>query len=183
MKNVLVFLAEGFEEIEAVTIVDLLRRADIKCKTMSITGKREVMGAHGVPFIADMLFDEKICMEAIGLVLPGGMPGTINLQNHAGLTKMLEEFYKQNKFIGAICAAPMIFGKLGFVKDKKATIYPGMEENLKGANCSTDVVCYDGNVMTSRGPGTAMAFGLKLIEVFADEKKAKEVKQGLVYQQ
>ena len=117
MKKVLVFLAEGFEEIEAVTIVDLLRRADVNCKTMSITEKREVMGAHGVPFIADMLFDEKICMEAIGLILPGGMPGTINLQNHAGLTKVLEEFYKQNKLIGAICAAPMIFGKLGFVKD------------------------------------------------------------------
>lgn len=182
MKNVLVFLAEGFEEIEAVTIVDLLRRAGINCKTISITGKREVMGAHGVPFIADMLFDEKICMEATGVVLPGGMPGTINLQNHAGLTKVLEQFYKQNKFIGAICAAPMIFGKLGFLKDKKATIYPGMEENLKGAQCSTDMVCYDGNVMTSRAPGTAMTFGLKLIEVFADEKKAKEVKEALVYQ-
>jgi len=183
MKNVLVFLAEGFEEIEAVTIVDLLRRANINCKTISITEKREVMGAHGVPFIADMLFDEKMCMEAIGLVLPGGMPGTINLQNHTGLTKVLEEFYKQNKFIGAICAAPMIFGKLGFVKDKKATIYPGMEEHLKEAECSTDMVCYDNHVMTSRAPGTAMAFGLKLIEVFAGEQKAKEVAKGLVYQQ
>ena len=182
MKKVLVFLAEGFEEIEAVTIVDLLRRADVNCKTISITGKREVMGAHGVPFMADMLFDEKICMEAIGLILPGGMPGTIHLQSHAGLTKILEDFYKQKKFIGAICAAPMIFGKLGFVQGKKATIYPGMEENLNGAECSTDMVCYDDNVMTSRAPGTAMAFGLKLIEVFVGAEKAKEVKKALVYQ-
>ena len=90
MKKILVFLAEGFEEIEAITIIDIARRAEIDCKTVSVTGKKEVVGAHGVALMADMLFDEKICMQADGLILPGGMPGTTNLQSHEGLTKALK---------------------------------------------------------------------------------------------
>ena len=181
MKKILVFLAEGFEEIEAITIIDIARRAEIDCKTVSVTGKKEVVGAHGVALMADMLFDEKICMQADGLILPGGMPGTTNLQSHEGLTKALKSFYEQGKIIAAICAAPMVFGELGFLEKKKATIYPGMQQHLKGAVCSTEMVCQDGNVITSRAPGTAMAFGLKIAEVLAGEKKAEEEKKALVY--
>ncbi len=181
MKKILVFLAEGFEEVEAVTIVDIARRAGIDCKTMSVTEKNEVMGAHGIALKADMLFDEKLCMEADGLILPGGMPGTTNLQKHEALTKAIKTFYEQGKIIAAICAAPMIFGELGLTEQKQATIYPGMEEHLKGAVCSTEMVCQDGNVITSRAPGTAMAFALKIAEVFAGAQKAQQVKEALVY--
>ena len=185
MKKVYVFLAEGFEEMEAVTPVDLLRRVNpgaVEVKLVSITGDKAVTGAHGVTYQADLLFEE-IEDDADMLVLPGGMPGTLNLQAHTGLAELLIKQYDARKWVAAICAAPMVLGALGITMGRNATIYPGMEEHLVGAFPSTDEVVVDGNVITSRAPGTAIPFALKLIEVLVSESYAEHVKKEIVFQQ
>lgn len=182
MKKVYVFLAEGFEEMEAVTPVDLLHRANVEAKLVSITGNKAVTGAHGVTYQADLLFEE-IDDDADMLILPGGMPGTLNLQAHTGLAELLIKQYDARKWIAAICAAPMVLGALGITMGRNATIYPGMEEHLVGAFPSTDEVVVDGNVITSRAPGTAIPFALKLIEVLVSESYAEHVKKEIVFQQ
>lgn len=182
MKKVYVFLAEGFEEMEAVTPVDLLRRVNVDAKFVSITGDKAVTGAHGVTYMADLLFEE-IEDDADMLVLPGGMPGTTNLMAHEGLAELLMKQYNDRKWVAAICAAPMVLGALGIVMGRFATIYPGMEEYLVGADLSSEEVCVSGNVITSRAPGTAVPFALKLIEVLVSESYAEHLKKEIVYQQ
>ena len=168
MKKVYVFLAEGFEEMEAVTPIDLLRRAGVDAKLVSVTGNRAVTGAHGVTYLADLLFEE-IEEDADMLVLPGGLPGTTNLQD------------KAHKWVAAICAAPMVLGALGIVRDRHATIYPGIEDKLIGAAPLTDEVVVDGNVITSRAPGTAIPFAIALAELLTDEKTAAALTEDLVF--
>lgn len=181
MKKVYIFLAEGFEEMEAVTPLDLLRRVGIDAKLVSITGSKFVTGAHGVTYQADLLFDE-IDPDADALVLPGGMPGTTNLMQHTALATLLMQQYDARKWVCAICAAPMVLGALGITMGRKATIYPGMEEHLIGAFPSTDAVCVDGNVVTSRAPGTAIPFALKLVELLTDAATAERLTADIVYQ-
>lgn len=181
MKKVYVFLAEGFEEMEAVTPVDLLRRVGVDAKLVSVTGDKAVTGAHGVTYQADLLFEE-IDKDADALVLPGGMPGTLNLQAHMGLAELLMEHFNERKLTCAICAAPMVLGALGITMGRKATIYPGMEEYLIGSDIVKDEVCLDGNVLTSRAPGTAIPFALKLAELLTDENTATALKQDIVFQ-
>ena len=180
MKKVYVFLAEGFEEMEAVTPIDLLRRAGVDAKLVSVTGNRAVTGAHGVTYLADLLFEE-IEEDADMLVLPGGLPGTTNLQAHEGLTKLLLKQHEAHKWVAAICAAPMVLGALGIVKDRHATIYPGTEDKLIGAAPLTDEVVVDGNVITSRAPGTAIPFAIALAELLTDEKTAAALTEDLVF--
>lgn len=180
MKKVYIFLAEGFEEMEAVTPVDLLRRVGVDAKLVSITGKKAVTGAHGVTYQADLLFEE-IDADADALVLPGGMPGTTNLMQHTALATLLMQQYEAQKWVCAICAAPMVLGALGITMGRKATIYPGMEEHLIGAFPSTEEVCVDGNVVTSRAPGTAIPFALKLAELLTDADTAKRLTADIVY--
>lgn len=182
MKKVYVFLAEGFEEMEAVTPVDLLRRVNVDAKLVSITGDKAVTGAHGVTYQADLLFEE-IDDDADMLVLPGGMPGTTNLMAHEGLAELLVKQYDAHKWVAAICAAPMVLGALGIVMGRFATIYPGMEEYLVGADLSKEEVCVSGNVITSRAPGTAIPFALKLVEVLVSESYAEHLKKDIVFQQ
>lgn len=176
---VLVFLATGFEEIEAISTIDILRRAGIKVKTVSITGKKRVSGAHGIDIVADMLFD-KIPLNADSLVLPGGMPGTLNLKAHQGLCTLLLSFAnRKDKTLAAICAAPSIFGELGLLKNKKATCYPGFEDQLTNAKVSRKSVVRDGNIITANGPGHAMDFALKIVEHLSGSEKAEEIRNGL----
>ena len=182
MKKVYVFLAEGFEEMEAVTPVDLLRRVNVDAKFVSITGSKAVTGAHGITYMADLLFEE-IEEDADMLVLPGGMPGTTNLMAHEGLAELLVKQYDSHKWVAAICAAPMVLGALGIVMGRFATIYPGMEEYLVGADISTEEVVVSGNVITSRAPGTAIPFALKLVEVLVSESYAEHLKKEIVFQQ
>ena len=182
MKKVYVFLAEGFEEMEAVTPVDLLRRVNVDAKFVSITGNKAVTGAHGITYMADLLFEE-IEDDADMLVLPGGMPGTTNLMAHEGLAELLVKQYDSHKWVAAICAAPMVLGALGIVMGRFATIYPGMEEYLVGADISTEEVVVSGNVITSRAPGTAIPFALKLVEVLVSESYAEHLKKEIVFQQ
>lgn len=180
-KKVCVFLANGFEEIEGLTVVDLLRRAEIKVTTVSITGENIVHGAHGIDVKADTLFEEMTFDEQEMLVLPGGMPGTKYLGEHSGLKHILEKFYTQKKYIAAICAAPSVLGKYGFLDKRKATSYPGFEETLLGAEYVSDPVAISDFIITSRGLGTAIPFALALIEVLQGEDKAKQTGESIIY--
>ena len=181
-EKIIVMLAEGFEEVEALTTVDLLRRAQLPVYTVSVTGRRQVDGAHGVAVIADKVFEDIVFSEVRMIILPGGMPGTTNLLNYDPLTAVLKQFAAEDRPLGAICAAPMVLAAHGILSGKKATIYEGMEEHLKDAVPTEGTVVRDGNILTSKGPGTAMDFALALIAFLADEMKAEEVKAGLLYQ-
>ena len=176
-----VFLADGFEEIEGLTVVDILRRAGVETRTVSITEQRLVTGSHQIPVTADSCIKETDFSEVELLVLPGGMPGTLHLGEHKGLTELLIKFNEADKKIAAICAAPGVFGANGILKGRKATCYPGCEEKLKGAVLSEEAVVRDKNVTTSRGVGTAIAFALELISQLEGEVKAHQIKKSIVY--
>ena len=177
---VYVHLAEGFEEVEAMTVVDLLRRAGIETETVSVTGYLPVKGAHGVKVVADILFEDAVYSNCELIVLPGGMPGAANLASHEGLIEKIYSFNNQGKKLAAICAAPLVLGRAGLLKGKRATCYPGFEDELTGAELSTDAVVSDGGVITSRGPGTAMAFALAIIEDLKGKETADNIAKGLL---
>ena len=134
MKTIFVFLAEGFEEIEALTPVDVLRRAGLSVQTVSVMDEQVVAGAHGVPVVADKMFAEINPEDAEMILLPGGLPGATNLDAHEGLSQMILDFAKEEKPLAAICAAPLVFGNRGLLNGKKATCYPGFETYLQGAD-------------------------------------------------
>ena len=181
MSKVLIFMAEGHEEIEALTVVDLLRRAGIDIYTVSITGEKKVTGSHGITTVCDKLIETVNFDDADMLVLPGGMPGTLNLGNCELLMDQVHGFNTSKKGLAAICAAPTVFGKAGLLEGKKATCYPGMEGDLKGANTSTDAVCHDGHIITSRGMGTAIPFALEIIRTFQGDEAAEKLAKSIVY--
>lgn len=181
MKKVAVLLADGFEEIEALTAVDLLRRASIYVNTVSITEDYVVHGAHGINVHTEDLFEEVNFVEYDMIVLPGGMPGTMNLDEHAGVHRVVSDFAESGKYVAAICAAPSILGGMGLLKGRRATCYPSFEGKLSGAVIAKTPVVQDGNIITSRGMGTAIDFGLKLVEVLTDKVKADELAASIVY--
>lgn len=178
---VYVHLANGFEEVEALTVIDLLRRAEIEVKSVSITGDKRVMGTHNIPVEADILYEEADYTECDMIVLPGGLPGADYLGEHEGLVKHINCFAENDKYLAAICAAPQVFGAQGVVDGKKATIYPGMEKCLKGALPQDEIVVQDGKIITSMGPATAMPFALKLIEVLKGKEASDAVAAGLLW--
>lgn len=182
MKKVYIFLADGFEEIEGLTVVDLLRRAGIEAVTVSISEDKMVTGAHGIPVKADFLFQEVKGTMADMAVLPGGMPGTTNLLAFEPLMDMILGLYNVGTYIAAICAAPSILAEIGLLDGKKATSYPGFEEKMTMADYVYDPVVQDGQIITSRGMGTAIDFSLKLIEVLLGENKAGEIADSIIYQ-
>ena len=178
---VYVHLAEGFEEVEALTVVDLLRRAEIETETVSVTGHLPVTGSHGIKVIADILFEDAVYSACEAIVLPGGLPGSTNLDAHEGLCEKILSFHNQGKLLAAICAAPQVFGHLGILEGKKATCYPGLEKELEGADFQETPVVKDSGIITSRGPATAMPFALALIEELKGKEKADEIAGGLLY--
>ena len=177
---VYVFFAHGFEEIEGITVVDLLRRADIQVKTVSIMEDKLVYGAHGIGVETDILFKEADFRHCAMVVFPGGMPGTTNLCNHRDLIEEVKAFYDSGKLLAAICAAPMVLAKAGLFDGHEATIYPGMETELAGAVPSSETVVKSGQLITSKGPGTAMEFALALVELEGREI-AQTLKEELIY--
>ncbi len=181
MKKVCVFLADGFEEIEGLTVVDILRRAGIAVETVSVMGRKQIKGAHDILVEADSLFEETDPAGADMLVLPGGMPGTLNLKAHQGLADLLAAFDRERKYIAAICAAPSIFSELGILKGRKACSYPSFEEGLDCAEVVREPAVTDGHVTTGRGMGTAIPFALRLTALLAGEEKAEEVRKSIVY--
>lgn len=181
MKTVFVFLADGFEEIEALATVDILRRSGMQVVTVSITPLREVMGAHGVPVMADALFGDCRFEEADMLVLPGGMPGAANLDAHEGVCSVLKVHSKAGKRVAAICAAPMVLGHLGLLEGKKATCYPSFEAHLAGASYTAAMVEQDGNIITGKGPAAAFSFAFALVESLMGTEVVNQVKAGMLH--
>ena len=179
MSKVNVYLADGFEEVEGLTVVDLLRRAGIETDMVSIMGRKEITGARKIPVLADKLFEEQDDPDVI--VLPGGMPGTLHLKAHEGLADLIRKADKEGKLLAAICAAPTIYGEMGLLEGKNATCYPGMEDKLLGANWQEQLVVADGKFVTSRGVGTAIAFALTLVTILKDEETAKSLANSIVY--
>lgn len=173
MKTIFVFLTTGFEEIEALGTVDILRRAGLEVQTVSLTGDKTVVASHGVAVIADILFEDAQFEKAEMLVIPGGTPA---FNNHAGLKKEIKAFYDKGEKVAAICASPMVLGGLGILNGRKATCYPGFEKYLEGATLETGkAVIVDGNVITGRGPGLTIDFALELVEIVAGTAKRDEV--------
>lgn len=182
MKTVYVFLADGFEEIEALATVDVLRRAGVKVITVSINPTEVVTGAHGVPVAADVLFNDAALAEADMLVLPGGMPGAANLDAHEGLRTAISAHAEAGKWLGAICAAPMVYGHMGLLNGKKATCYPGFEGELKGAAYTAASVEMDGRIITGKGPAVVLPFAYALAEVLVGKEVVAQVKAGMLYE-
>lgn len=181
MSRVYVFLADGFEEIEGLTVVDMMRRAGADTVTVSVNGKKAVTGSHNIRLEADAVFEETDFTDAALLVLPGGMPGTLHLLEHAGLAEVLKAADEKQTPVAAICAAPRVLGSLGLLKGRKAVCYPGVEEYLTGAVTGTENVVTDGHITTSRGMGTAIDFSLELISVLFGEEKADQIAKSIVY--
>ena len=172
-KKIAVHLADGFEEIEAISIIDVLRRAGLNVVTVSVTGKLEVNGAHQIKVLADKLFESVDYSDVYMIVLPGGMPGASNLNAHEGLRQKIKTFFAEDKQLAAICAAPLVFGNLGILAGKQAVCYPGFESHLKGADILQVPVVESGNIITGRGPGVAIQFALKIVEKLVSVEKAE----------
>lgn len=181
MSRVAVFFAEGFEEIEALTVVDICRRGGLTADMVSVTGNVEVTSSHGVTVKADKTFEQADFNDYDMLVLPGGMPGTKNLEAHEGLMGQIDTFYEKGKYIAAICAAPSIFGHRGILKGRNACSYPSFESHLEGASVTAGPVEISDHVITSRGMGTAIEFGLTILSIFCGQEKAEELAKGIVY--
>lgn len=167
------FLAQGFEELEAVAPLDLLRRAELDVLTVGVGGDA-VTGVHGITVKTD-LADGSPDLDGPfdGIILPGGMPGTLNLEKSAAVQSMLGRAHKEKKLIAAICAAPLIPGRRGYLRDVRACCFPGFEDRLEGAVLSSDPVCADGNVITAKGAGAAVEFGLGIVRYFCGQERAR----------
>lgn len=180
MAKVCVHLATGFEELEAVTVWDVLKRAGIEVLMVSMTKEMKVTGTHGLTVAANALFEDIDYDSVDMIVLPGGMPGSANLAEHEGLRQRISRFANQGKHLAAICAAPMVYGQMGLLKGKTAACYPGFEKYLDGAEITAERVVQAQNFITSKGPGTALEFGLKLVETLMDADTAEEVRNGML---
>ena len=181
MKTALVFLATGFEEMEAIGTIDILRRGNVKTVTVSVTGNKTVTGAHGIPIIADKLIEDVDCSIYDALVLPGGGPGSEMLNKHEGVRKAIVNQYENDKLIAAICASPRVFGSLGLLNGKKATCYPGIEPELTGTIISDENTVTDGNIITGRGPALVFDFGLSILDyLYGSPDESDSVADGLL---
>lgn len=169
-----VFLADGFEEIEALAPVDILRRAEIEVKTVGVTGKT-VIGSHNIPVTADIEITEAVTDGLEAIILPGGIPGTPNLEKSSVVQKFIDYCADNNKYICAICAAPSILGHKGLLKGKKATAYPSFQSELDGALVQSQSVVCDGNIITAKGAGVSLKFGAMITSKFVGEQKATAI--------
>lgn len=175
-----VFFAQGFEEVEALAPIDLLRRCGKEVITVGVNDNI-IVGSHNIPIVTDTITQEiKLDDTLEMIVLPGGMPGTINLENNPAVQEAIDFCVKNDKFIGAICAAPSILGHKGILKNKKAVCFEGFENQLEGADVSKDSVMADGNIITARGAGVAVQFGLKLVEVLISKERSDTLKAAIL---
>ena len=176
-----VFLATGFEDIEALAPLDIMRRAGLDVATVSITGEDLVASSHGVAVRADRLLSDVDWEAADMLVLPGGLPGSTNLDACTKLTESILRPHAEGKALAAICAAPMVFGHLGILKGRRATCYPGVETELEGAEYTGGIVEKDGNIITGKGPGASFEFGYAIVEHFLGEGASEGLRKGMIY--
>lgn len=183
MKKLGIFMADGCEMIEGLAVVDVVRRTgEMEIATISITDSKQVTSSHNVTFLTDVLASEVNFDELDGIILPGGMPGTLNLGANETVNAVIKKFAAEGKMVAAICAAPSVLGAAGILEGRHATCHPGFEEKLIGAECLEDAVVIDGHIITSRGMGTAVDFGLAIIwHMLDDEEVVERVKKGIVY--
>lgn len=175
-----VFLANGFEEIEAISVIDVLRRAEYQVETVAVgTKDKRVIGAHNMVVEADRCEQEIHCDAAKAIVLPGGMPGTLNLEKSSVVREAIQHCEERGKWIAAICAAPSILGHMGILQGKIATCFPGFEGELTGAQISADPVCQDGTLITGKGPGAAIEFALRLVAAISGEDLANNLRMSM----
>ena len=183
MSRLAIFFAEGYEEIEALAVVDICRRAGLAIEMVSVTENDCVEGSHGIVVKMDKTYSQADFDSYDMLILPGGGEGTRNLEAHGELMAQIDAFYAAGKYIGAICAAPSIFGHKGILKGRRACSYPSFESHLEGAIVTAGPVETDGNVVTSRGMGTAIDFGLAVVGLFCGREKAEKLAETIVYRQ
>ncbi|QRN41850.1 MAG: DJ-1 family protein [Neisseriaceae bacterium] len=180
MKTALIFLTTGFEEIEALSPVDILRRGGVDVKTVSLEAEIQVIGAHNIPVKADVFFDEVKNQDVDMLILPGG---STRITQFSNLKEKISTSLNKGNSVAAICAAPMLLGQMGLLKDKKATCYPGFESYLEGANIVDKQVVVEGNIITAKGPAVAVEFALTLLEYLTDKNNRDKIAREIIYQQ
>lgn len=178
-----VFLATGFEDVEAIAPVDIMRRAGLDVQTVSITGEEIVVSAHGVGIASDLLLSDVDFSSAEMLVLPGGLPGSTNLDACKPLTEAIKRHFESGGPIAAICAAPLVYGHLGLLQGRRATCYPGVESELTGATYTAAIVERDGNIITGKGPAAAFEFGYTIVDFFLGEGASQPLRQGMIYKE
>lgn len=181
MSKAAIFFATGYEEIEALTVVDILRRAGEEITMVSVTDERSVTSSHGVEVTMDKVLSEVNFDETDVIVLPGGMPGTKNLEACAALMEQVDAFVQAGKTVAAVCAAPSILGHRGHLNGKKACSFPDMESQLEGAEVLREPAVIDGNIITGRGMGAAIPFGLAILEKLQGKEAAEAMGRKIVY--
>jgi len=181
MDKLYVFLATGFEDVEALGFVDVCRRANLPVCMVSVTGDKVVSSAHNVGIVADALFDDIDFSDACLLYLPGGMPGATNLDNHTGLRGLIMQHYESGKPLAAICAAPLVYGNLGLLEGKNATCYPGFEDYLTGAKTTGELVVHDGQFFLGKGPAAVLQLSYEIVAYFCGQDVADEICKGMLY--
>ena len=181
MSKVAVFFGTGYEEIEALTVVDILRRADVETTMVSITDDRSVTGSHSISVAMDVLLSEVKFDDLDVLVLPGGMPGTKNLEACEALMRQVDAFMEQGRIVAAICAAPSILGHRGFLKGRKACSFPNFESHLEGAEVMDEPAVIDGNIVTGRGMGAAVPFALAILEKLQGKEAADKMAENIMF--
>ena len=181
MSKIGIFMANGCEEIEGLTVVDIARRAGVEIETISITGENKVTSSHNITFETDTTKEKADYSSYDGIVLPGGMPGTTNLGADETVNNVIKEFAQSGKLVSAICAAPSVLGLAGLLDGKKATCYPGFEDKLLGADFLEEKVVVDGNIITSKGLGTAIPFSLEIVRYLLDDDVAKSIADKIIY--
>lgn len=179
MKKIVLFAAEGFEEIEALSVVDVLRRAGVQCDICSLKDEY-ITGSHGITIKSDINLDNGEFRKYDGLVLPGGMPGAENLRNNLRVLELVKDFYKSGKLTAAICAAPIVLAEAGIIYGRKITSYPGFESRLGNCIYSENPIEIDGNIITSRGPATAIIFALEILNFLGLQEEVKKLSEGML---
>lgn len=180
MSRISIFLAEGFEEVEALTVVDICRRAGIEAVTVSVTGHKQVVGSHNIAIHADEVYENVDFEKMDGIVLPGGLPGAVNLHEHEGVNHQIREFSGSGRLIAAICAAPgAVLAPAQILKGHKATVYPGFETG-EGIEWTGASAVRSENIITGKGPGAAMLFAVEIVDYLLGKEKAQELRASLM---
>ncbi|MBV7271819.1 DJ-1 family glyoxalase III [Clostridium thailandense] len=180
MKKAIVLLAKGFEEVEALAVVDVLRRGGVHCITCSINGEEEILGSHSIHVKANNLLEKTDIDKYDALIIPGGMPGAASLRDSKKVIELVKKFNNEKKLLAAICAGPIVLAKADIISGKRITCYPGFENELGEITYCEDIVVQDDNIITSRGPATALYFGFKILENLADKETVENLKEAMM---
>lgn len=181
--KILVFLAEGFEEVEALTVVNYLRRTDIEVDTVSISDDNQVKGAHDIIVTADKVMSDITHPQVYdGVIIPGGIPGATNLRDNSKVVEIVKKFNEEKKLVAAICAGPIVLQEAGIIEDKRITSYPGFEDQLEGCKYCEDRVVRDKNIITARGPAIAADFTMEIVDYLLGQGKINQLKESILYE-